>query len=87
MNISQSYLYKLFKDQLNTSPQNFILNAKISKACELLIKTNIPIFNIAYSCGYKNAFAFSRTFKQFTNISPRDYRKSYHQGIHPMYKK
>ena len=87
LNISQSYLYKLFKDQLNTSPHNFILNTKISKACELLIKTNIPIFNIAYNCGYKNAFAFSRAFKQIINISPRDYRKAYHKGIHPTYKK
>lgn len=85
LNISQSYLYKLFKDKLNISPQNFILNAKISNACELLIKTDLSIFNVAYNCGYKNAFAFSRAFKDFTNLSPRAYRKLYHKGLHNDY--
>lgn len=85
LNISQNYLYKLFKNKLNISPQDFILNAKISNACELLIKTELSIFNIAYSCGYKNAFAFSRAFKQVTKMSPRDYRKLYHQGLHNTY--
>lgn len=85
LNISQSYLYKLFKNKINVSPQDFILRTKISRACELLIKTNTAIFNIAYSCGYKNAFAFSRAFKQITHMSPRDYRNLYQQGLHYSY--
>ena len=79
LNISRSHLYALFKQELNTSPQQFLTNAKIANARELLSKTKIPIYSIALSCGYKNAFAFSRAFKQVTNISPREYRQHYLQ--------
>ena len=79
LNISRSHLYALFKQELNTSPQQFLSNAKIANARELLSKTKIPIYSVALSCGYKNAFAFSRAFKQVTNISPREYRQHYLQ--------
>lgn len=79
LNISRSHLYALFKQELNTSPQQFLTNAKIANAHELLSKTKIPIYSVALSCGYKNAFAFSRAFKQVTNISPREYRQHYLQ--------
>lgn len=79
LNISKSHLYALFKQELNTSPQQFLTNAKIANARELLSKTKIPIYSVALSCGYKNAFAFSRAFKQVTNISPREYRQHYLQ--------
>lgn len=79
LNISRSHLYALFKQELNTSPQQFLTNAKIANARELLSKTKIPIYSVALSCGYKNAFAFSRAFKQITNISPREYRQHYLQ--------
>ena len=79
LNISRSHLYALFKQELNTSPQQFLTNAKIANARELLRKTKIPIYSVALSCGYKNAFAFSRAFKQVTNISPREYRQHYLQ--------
>ena len=79
LNISRSHLYALFKQELNTSPQQFLTNAKIANARELLSKTKIPIYSVALSCGYKNAFAFSRAFKQVTNISPREYRQHYLQ--------
>lgn len=60
LNISRSHLYTLFKQELNTSPQQFLTNAKIANARELLSKTKIPIYSVALSCGYKNVFAFSR---------------------------
>ena len=43
LNISRSHLYALFKQELNTSPQQFLTNAKIANARELLSKTKIPI--------------------------------------------
>ena len=41
LNISRSHLYALFKQELNTSPQQFLTNAKIANARELLSKTKI----------------------------------------------
>mgnify|MGYP000287919041 CR=1 FL=1 len=58
LNISRSHLYALFKQELNTSPQQFLTNAKIANARELLSKTKIPIYSVALSCGYKMLLLF-----------------------------
>ena len=42
--------------------------------------TDIPIANIATSCGYQNPFAFSRAFKKETGMTPREYREKYHHA-------
>ncbi len=77
LHISRTYLFELFKRHLNTSPQEFIISSKIMNARELLMETDMPITDIAYSCGYQNPFAFSRAFKKEMNCTPRDYRKKY----------
>ena len=79
LNISRSYLYALFEQELHTSPQQFLTNAKIANARELLRKSTVPVASVALSCGYKNAFAFSRAFKQATGMSPQLYRKTYYK--------
>lgn len=77
LHISRSYLFALFKKHLNTSPQQFLTLSRISNARELLSKTDIPIADIASSCGYQNPFAFSRAFKRETGITPSEYRMEY----------
>lgn len=74
LHISRSYLFELFRRHLNTSPQTFLIAAKIANARELLLQTDISIENIALSCGYQNPFAFSRAFKKETGMTPREYR-------------
>lgn len=79
LHISRTYLFKLFKNNLNTTPKAFLTAAKIANARELLAKTDISIANIATSSGYQNYFAFSKAFKRETGMTPSDYRrKHYH---------
>lgn len=77
LHISRSHLYGLFKKHLNTTPQAFLTSAKIVNARELLTVTDIPIGSVATSCGYENPFAFSRSFKKGTGMTPREYREKY----------
>ena len=58
LNISRSHLYALFKQELNTSPQQFLTNAKIANARELLSKTKIPIYSVAYHVAIKMLLLF-----------------------------
>ena len=48
--------------------------SRISSARELLAKIDLPIADIAGSCGYENPFAFSRAFRRETGMTPREYR-------------
>lgn len=75
-NLNRSYLTKIFKKDKNMSLQKFLIKYRMSKACEQLKITNIPIKNIGESVGYSNQLNFSRTFKNEIGISPANYRKN-----------
>lgn len=73
--INRSYLYKLFKKNLNVSPQEFLTKFRISRAKELLIVTQLSIESIAFSCGYKDTLVFSKAFRKVVGVAPSVYRK------------
>jgi AraC family transcriptional regulator of arabinose operon len=75
--ISRKYLFAIFKNTLNVSPKDYIINYRIEKACEFLKDFNVPIGNVAYSVGYKDPLTFSKMFKQKTGVSPTEYRKKH----------
>ena len=58
--LNRSYLSSLFKKHLNTSPQEFLLNYRIEKACQLLENINLSIGDVARSVGYVDQLNFSK---------------------------
>lgn len=74
--VNRSYLTSSFKKAIGCSPQEYLLNVRMEKAKSLLKKTDTPISGIASSVGYADQLAFSKIFKQWYGISPRDYRES-----------
>ena len=73
--LNRTYLTSLFNKHLNTSPQKFLMEFRIRKAEELLYQTDLPIGDIARSCGYSDPLAFSRSFKKFKGVNPTLYRE------------
>jgi AraC-like DNA-binding protein len=73
-NLDRSYLGKIFKSVLNTSPQDFIIRYRINKSCELMKITDYTIGEIGEMVGYQNHFNFSRAFKTLIGKSPRNWR-------------
>ncbi|MGY5240451.1 AraC family transcriptional regulator [Clostridium tertium] len=72
--LNRSYLTSIFQKHLNMSPQKFLMEFRITKASELLYNTDLPIGNIAFSCGYSDPLAFSKAFKKVKGVSPKEYR-------------
>ena len=72
--LNRSYLSTVFQNNLNMSPQKFLMEFRITKAATLLYDTDLPITNIAYSCGYSDPLAFSKAFKKIKGVSPKEYR-------------
>lgn len=75
LNIERTYLYRLFKDITGVSPQEYLLDYRIRRACSLLKETDLPVSDIARSVGYGDALYFSRLFKQKKGSPPSQYRK------------
>jgi len=79
-NLDRSYLGKIFKSELRTSPQDFIIRYRMDKACELMKITKHTIGEISAMVGYQNMFNFSRAFKKIIGQSPRDWRSKNKMG-------
>jgi len=73
--INRSYLTSIFKQQLNMSPQEYLINFRIEIASELLRTTTEPIGSIAVAVGYSDPLTFSKAFRKKTNMTPTEYRK------------
>ncbi len=75
LNVSKSYVQKLFKEHFGISYMDDLINARIDMAKKLLTGTDLRIGEVSVSCGYQNATHFMRQFKEKTGVSPSDFRK------------
>ncbi len=75
LNISKSYVQKLYKENFGVSYIDDLINARLGMAKQLLKTTDLRINEVASSCGYQNSTHFMRQFKEKTGISPSEYRK------------
>lgn len=72
--LNRSYFSCLFKTTLNISPENFLIQYRINKACELLRQNkDLRIADVSRSVGYVDQLAFSKTFKKVKGYSPSEY--------------
>lgn len=76
-NLSLSQLERTFKAVLNMSPLQFIQKLRLEYAIKLLASPEISVTQISLNCGYSDHSAFSRQFKQFTGMSPTQFRQSH----------
>ncbi|MBN2299935.1 MAG: response regulator [Acholeplasmataceae bacterium] len=74
LGVSSSYLSMLFKKELDTSFNQFLIKIRMDQARELLKFTHKKISEIASIVGYNDVYYFSYSFKKYTKFSPREYR-------------
>lgn len=75
LGIDRTYLYRLFKEEYNMSPQKYLLNFRLKAAMNKLEGGNMSIADIAYSCGFNDASAFCHQFKKVYKDTPLNYRR------------
>lgn len=73
-NLNRSYFGRIFREVTHSTPQEFLMNYRIQKACQLLANTNYSIGEIASMVGYENQLHFSRAFKSICQLPPREWR-------------
>ena len=73
LNMSVSWLRKLFKQQVGVSLNKYLTNLRINKA-KALMCSDLQIGDISEMVGFQDQLYFSRVFKQSTGLSPREYK-------------
>lgn len=71
---SRSGLNRKMKSILGVTPLDFLREARIKKACQLLEKDYLNISEVAFRCGFSDPKYFSRCFKSSIGISPSEYK-------------
>lgn len=77
LNLSPNYLSGILKALTGQSTQQHIQNALIEKAKEQLSTTYLSVSEIAYNLGFEYPASFSKVFKNKTNMSPLEFRKTF----------
>lgn len=75
--ISPSSLKKFFAQVYGCSISEYLQNARMKEASQLLINENLSIMQIAALVGYENQSKFSAVFKKHTGYAPLEYKRIY----------
>lgn len=72
--MTPNYVSKLFKKKTKQNFSDFLLSVKMEKAAELLLDFRYKIYEVSFMVGYKHVKNFTRAFKDFYEVTPREYR-------------
>lgn len=72
--VTPQHLIALFKKHVGVTPSRYLWQKRAERSHFLLLHTGLAIAEIAYQCGYKNPFHFSRQIKQQFGLSPKEIR-------------
>ncbi len=75
LHVSYDYFRHRFQQLTGSSPQQFLIEKRLSASKELLQKGDLSCTEIAQSCGFSNSAQFSMLFKRAYGISPNQSRK------------
>ena len=74
VNLSPNYLSRIFREKSEIGFSELLTQIRMKKAAELLCDISYKTYEIAYQVGYDNPKNFSRAFKQFYSVSPKEFR-------------
>jgi len=75
--LSSSHFSRAFRESFGLSPHKMLAHHRITQAQLLLLTTNLPLVEIASTCGYVDQSHFSRQFHRHTATSPGRWRQTH----------
>ncbi len=69
-----------FREQVGTTPLQWLLTARVRRAQALLESTGLGIEQVAVRSGFESPIAFRSRFSRITGVSPSTYRRRFGNG-------
>ncbi|HLV01381.1 MAG TPA: AraC family transcriptional regulator [Acidobacteriota bacterium] len=81
--LSEGAFSRYFKSRVGKTFTEFVNEVRVERACRLLSTQGSRITEVAAKCGFDNLSNFNRQFRKIKQMSPSQYRESWHQGSSP----
>jgi AraC-like DNA-binding protein len=75
MNLSYSYLAKIFAEVTYTSIENFMILQRIERVKKLIIEEKLTCTEVAWKMNYSSVAHLSNQFKKTTGLSPTKFQR------------
>jgi two-component system, response regulator YesN len=75
VNMSAAHFCTVFKKETGKNFTEYLTALRLEKAKELILKTDMKIYELAEAVGYSNANYFSKLFRKYTGVSPEEYKR------------
>ena len=73
--LSRRQLERLFRKYLRCVPTRYYLELRLTRARQLLLQTPMTVVDVAFACGFVSAPHFSKCYRDYFGIPPRDERR------------
>lgn len=77
LGLSRSQLEKRFIRRLGVTPAERLRTLRLDRARDLLLRTHLPLADIAVRCGFADQPAFTKAFRQRVGATPARFRKAH----------
>lgn len=74
-NLSAKSFCRYFKSKTKKTYYNFLLEVRVTHACNLLLEKDMTIYEVCYESGFNNLSNFNRYFKKIMNKTPFEFKK------------
>lgn len=72
--MNPKYFCRMFRSITNYSPMDYVNFYRIEQASDLLIGSELSITAVGMECGYLESSYFTKVFRRYKNMSPREFR-------------
>ncbi|MBD2072359.1 helix-turn-helix transcriptional regulator [Phormidium sp. FACHB-592] len=74
LNLSPTYFATAFKQAINISPHQYVIQQRVERAKLMLSKTDLAITDIALQVGFSSQSHLNQQFKRLTGMTPKQIR-------------
>ena len=74
-NISAREANRIFQKTVRQTPFEYLLSYRLSRAKELLSRSDLPVTEISYRCGFTDSAYMGKQFRKAFGMSPKEYRQ------------